>query len=192
MSENRSDRTLRVCFIGLMTAIVFVSNYFRIPFMDTKLTVSNALCAISGLLLGPIPGFAAAGVGSCLYDVTTGYGAESLVTLVSKGAIGLIAGLIAFRVIHRPGKVSRRDAALIIAACAVSALSYVALYMLKTYIFGLTVNGLTLEATFVKMGAKLPGSLINAAFAVIAGPVLAIALKPALEHAGLLKKMTGR
>ena len=192
MRDDRPEQVLRICFIGLMMAIVFVSNYFRIPFMDTKLTVSNALCAISGLLLGPAAGFAAAGVGSCLYDVTTGYGAECLVTLVSKGVIGLLAGLIAFRTMHRPGKLKGKDALMIVIACAAGALCYVVLYMLKTYIFGLTVNGLTLDATLIKMGSKLPGSLINAVFAMIAGPVLALALKPALEHAGLLKKMAGR
>ena len=57
--------------------------------------------------------------------------------------------------------------------------------MLKTFIFGLTVNGLTLQGTFIKMAAKLPGSSLNALFASVAGPVLFSALRPALTHAGL-------
>ena len=69
------------------------------------------------------------------------------------------------------------------------ALTYVALYMLKAYIFGMFVNGLGLDGTLVKMGTKLPGSLINALFASVAGPGLFFALKPALDHAGLLEKM---
>lgn len=188
--RHTANTTLRICYVALMTALVFVSNYFRIPFMDTKLTVANALCAISGLLFGPWLGFAAAGVGSFLYDLTTGYGAESLITLVSKGAIAVVAGLIAARVSQKK-QTGSADVVRVVIACALGALTYVALYMLKTYLFGLYVNGLTLDATYVKMAAKLPGSLINAVFAAIAGPVLYLALKPALQHAGLLKHMVG-
>lgn len=187
-SNIRNDRTLRITFIAIMAAIIFVSNYFRIPFMDTKLTVANALCAIAGLLFGGVPGFLAAGLGSALYDLTAGYGVECLITLVSKGAIALIAGLIAAKV-KDIKKLEAKDVTRVVIACAAGALTYVALYMLKTYLFGMFVNGLTLDGTLTKMGLKLPGSLINAAFASIAGPILYLALKPALQHAGLLQKM---
>ena len=76
-----------------------------------------------------------------------------------------------------------------VVACVTGALTYVALYMLKTYIFGMYVDGLGMEATLVKMGTKITGSLLNALFASVVGPVLFFALKPALDHAGLLGKM---
>lgn len=184
----RTDQTLRICFVGLMTAIVFVSNYLRIPFMDTKLTVANALCAISGLLFGPVLGFTAAGLGSFLFDIISGYGAESLITLVSKGAIALLAGLIAGN-LSAERKLRKVSIARVVIGCVVGAFTYVALYMLKTWLFGLYVNGLTPDATLVKMASKLPGSLINAVFASIVGPVLFFGMKPALTSAGLMKKM---
>ena len=43
-----SNQTLRICFCGIMTAIIFVANYLRIPFMGTSVHMTNALCAISG------------------------------------------------------------------------------------------------------------------------------------------------
>ncbi len=188
-AERPSDRrAARISLIGMMAAIVFVGNYLRIPFMDTKLTVANALCVLSGLLFGSGGGFLAAGIGSFLYDIVTGYGAESLITLVSKGAIGLIAGLVGYSSAHAEaygkGEISR-----VVCAAVLGAFAYVALYMLKTFVFGLTVNGLTLEATGIKMAAKLPGSVINAVFASIAGPVLFSALRPALSHAGLFDRV---
>lgn len=186
--KSTQNKTLRLCMLAVMTALVFVSNYIRIPFMDTKLTVANALCAISGLLFGPWGGFAAAGIGSGLFDLTTGYGVESLITLVSKGAIALIAGLIAGKVFPKK-ETGKNDIIRVVLACCAGAFVYVALYMLKTYLFGLYVNGLTLDATYVKMVSKLSGSVINAVFATIAGPILFLALKPALHHAGLAKKM---
>ena len=30
-----SNQTMRVCFCGIMMAIIFVTNYLRIPFMGT-------------------------------------------------------------------------------------------------------------------------------------------------------------
>ena len=68
------------------------------------------------------------------------------------------------------------------------ALTYVALYMLKTLIFGLTVNGLDLNATLVKMGSKLPASLINAVFATAAAPVMMNALHIPLHKLGVFRK----
>ena len=81
MTEHRNDqKTVRMTATGMMAAIIFVGNYLRIPFMGTRLTAANALCVLSGLILGPISGFLSAGIGSFLYDIITGYGAESLIT----------------------------------------------------------------------------------------------------------------
>lgn len=184
----RSSMTLRICFCGVLAAMIFVANYFRIPFGDTKLHLTNGLCALAGLLFGPGLGFVAAGLGSGLYDIMAGYGAECLITLVSKGAIALVAGVIGMGLIRRQ-KLTQADVIRVVIACVAGALTYVALYMLKTFVFGMWVNHLGTDATLVKMGAKLPGSLINAVFAAIVGPVLFCALKPALKSAGLLEKL---
>ena len=67
--------------------------------------------------------------------------------------------------------------------------SYVALYMLKTYIFQRFVHGYPLDAVVVTMGSKLPASLINAVFAMIVAPILYAAIAPALRRRGLLEKL---
>ena len=185
---NSRSRTFRMCFIGLMAAIVFVVNYLRIPFMGTQLHMTNALCVLCGLLFGPSAGFLAAGIGSGLYDIVAGWGAECIITFINKGAIALVAGLIGARAAHAP-VLRKREYALIITGCVLGALIYVALYMLKTLVFGLTVDGLTMDAVTVKMLSKLPGSLMNAAFAFIAAPLLFSALRPALKGAGLYEKL---
>ncbi len=186
--ERDSDsRTVRIAYIGMMAAIVFVGNYLRIPFMDTKLTLVNALCVISGLLLGTGGGFFAAGIGSLIYDIVMGYGLESLITFVSKGMIPVVTALVAGQAAKAEHPV-RTDRVRVFLSAWFGAFSYVVLYMLKTFIMGLTVKGLTLQATFISMGMKLPGSAINAVFAAIAGPLLFFALRPALFRAGLLRR----
>ena len=186
MTANR-NKTFRICFIGLMAAIVFVVNYLRIPFMGTQLHMTNALCALCGLLFGPGAGFMAAGLGSGLYDIVAGWGAECIITFMNKGAIALVAGLIGYHAARKDAP-SGVDHVRIIAGAVAGALSYVALYMLKTYIAGRFIDGLTADAVTAKMLTKLPGSLMNAAFAFIVAPILLSALKPALKRAGLYDK----
>ena len=48
-----------------------------------------------------------------------------------------------------------------------------------------------MDAVFITMGSKLPASLLNAAAAMVAAPILYSALRPALERAGQLRKMRG-
>ena len=187
-ARGQRDNTPRTCFLGLMAAMIFVLNYLRIPFMGTQLHMTNALCVLSGLLFGPGAGFLAAGLGSALYDIVAGWGAECVITFVNKGAIALVAGLIAYRTAHK-GELSRADRARIVAASVLGALAYVALYMLKTFIFGQLVDGMTLSGVTASMLSKLPGSLINAVFSFIVAPILLGALRPALRQAGLFDKL---
>ena len=187
MRSSRTN-TFRICFIGLMAAIVFVVNYFRIPFMGTQLHMTNALCVLCGLLFGPSAGFLAAGIGSGLYDIVAGWGAECVITFINKGAIALVAGLIGYASAQKDEQ-TRIDHARIILGSVLGALAYVALYMLKTFVFGQLIDGLTLDAVVAKMLTKLPGSLMNAVFAFIVAPILHGALRPALRHAGLSDKL---
>ena len=75
------------------------------------------------------------------------------------------------------------------AASVIGALTYVALYMLKTFVYQKFVYGYPADAVLVTMGSKLPGSLINAVAAFIVAPIFYTGLRPALERAGLLKKL---
>ena len=186
--SNSRNKTFKICFIGLMAAIVFVVNYFRIPFMGTQLHMTNALCVLCGLLFGPSAGFLAAGIGSGLYDIVAGWGAECVITFINKGAIALVAGLIGYHAARRD-KPSAADHAKILTGSILGALAYVALYMLKTWIAGRFIDGLTADAITAKLLSKLPGSLMNAVFAFIVAPLLLGALKPALKKAGLYEKL---
>ncbi len=173
---------------GVMAALACVSNLIRIPFLDSKISVSNAVCAVCGLILGPSAGFLSAGLGNFLFDIFTGYGYESLITLVSKGAIALVAGLIAAP-LRKKNPLESRDYPRLFVAAFLGALSYVILYMLKTFILGLTVNGLTMDGTLAKMLTKLPASLINGAFATVVSPLFYAAVIPALRHSGVWAKL---
>ena len=185
-SKSQDKKTYKVVFIGVMAAIVFVITYLRIPFLGSKLSVGNAFCLLSGLLFGPVPGGLAAGLGSFIYDMVGGYDfVQALITFISKGAMACICALVAQTYIKdRP-----ESNAKIITGSVIGAVSYVILYMLKTFVYGMWVDGLTMDGTLVKMASKLPASAINAVAAIIIAPILYKAIAPTLRRMGALDKI---
>ncbi len=185
--RNSGDRTLRLTTYGLMTALAFVANYIRFPLLGSQMTVSNTLCALCGMILGPGAGFFTAGIGNFLYDLIAGYGIEGVITLISKGAIAAVTGWICHRTLQK-NQLSPENRTKLFLGAAAGAAVYVILYMLKTLVMGLTVKGLSMEATLVSMGSKLPASLINAVFATVVAPLLMNALHIPLHRMGMLKE----
>ena len=178
MKKNHYS-VVTLSFTAMMAAMVYVVTMFRFPLLGSKVHFANAVCLLGGLLLGPVQGGLAAGLGSALYDaIAGGYGlADVLVTFVSKFAMGWVCGAI----MHKTGKGKLRIDRTVLAAVA-GALTYVALYMLKTFIFGLIAgNG------WAAVISKFPASIINAGAAIVAAPVFFHAVLPALKSSGALR-----
>ena len=183
MEQQKKSRftIYTIVFTALMAALVCVVTFVRIPLLGSKVHLGNAAGLLAGLLLGGPAGGIAAGLGSALNDMVSGYGLdECIVTFISKFLMALICGSIARNAKTRGG---------VTLACAVGAVSYVALYMCKTFIYRKFVYGLALPAVWVVMLEKLPASAINAVFAIVVAPLLYAALRPALKKTGIVDKM---
>ena len=178
----------KIVFMAMLATLVCVVTLYRFPLLGSKVHLANAMCLLSGLLMGPVAGGLAAGLGSGLYDALLGgYGiVECLVTFVSKFAMAWVCAKIAFAADEEANKPVWNAVASVIGA-----LTYVALYMCKTFVFQKFVYGYPMETVWVTMGSKLPASLINALAAMVVAPVLYTALRAALNRAGLLKKLRG-
>lgn len=178
--------TQKIVYAAVLAALVCAVTFFRFPLFGSKIHFANAMCLLSGLLMGPLAGGLAAGLGSALYDALFG-GYDLLncaITFVTKFLMAWICARIAFsggKEAEQPGRNT--------AACVAGALSYVVMYMLKTFVFQIFVYGYPMETAVVTMGSKLPASLLNAIAAMIAAPLLYAALRPALRRAGQLEKM---
>ncbi len=180
--------TTKIAFIAMLAALVYVVTLFRFPLLGSKVHLGNAVCLLSGLLMGPFAGGLAAGLGSALNDALAGgYDfIQCAITFVSKFAMAWVCGKIAFA----GGREARNHGQNVVAA-VIGALTYVALYMLKTFVYQKFVYGYPADAVLLTMGSKLPGSLINAVAAFIVAPIFYTGLRPALDRAGLLKKLRG-
>ena len=189
MKKESTITTKKLVLAALMAALTVVGSAIRIQMPisvggTTAFHLGNIFCALSGLLLGPWLGGLAAGLGSFLYDIMTNYISECWITFLTKGAYGLVAGLLFWNVLksHRSEKPAAYCMGAANWATSAGAVTYALLYLLKSYLKGIWVNGLTHEAAMVTLGAKLPATIFNGVVAIIFAPILYVAIKPALDR----------
>ena len=72
----------------------------------------------------------------------------------------------------------------VVLACIAGALTYVALYMLKSAIYGAIAGN-----AWAAVASKFPASIINAGAAIVAAPIFYHAVVPALKAGGILRKL---
>ena len=182
----------RIVFGAVMAALVFVMTMVRVPLGESKFHLANSMCLLSGLLLGPTLGGTAAGLGSALYDVTVGGYAffEALITFASKFAMAFVTGILYRKwIVPRKDKTWKENLPLLVLSCIIGSLTYVALYILKTWVFKMYVTPVPIETISTIIVEKLLVSLLNAAFAIVTAPIFYHAVVPALKAGGILKQV---
>jgi len=102
MNRKRSLSPTKLSLLGLFSALVVVATIvIRLPVPATGgyFNLGDTIIFITSILLGPVFGMIAGGVGSALADVIGGFVQFAPWTLVIKGIEGLVAGLLirAFR-----------------------------------------------------------------------------------------------
>ncbi len=174
--------TKKMVLTALLAALTAIGSALRITIPisiagTTSFHLGNIFCALSGILLGPWLGGLASGLGSAIYDMTGAYISEAWITFLTKGAYGLAAGLVAWS-----GKKQLRYGKAVLSAAA-GALTYGILYLVKSYLYnGLFIYALTPDAALLTVIAKIPATIFNAAVAIIAAPILAVAVRRALDR----------
>lgn len=185
--QRNNTKTRKVVMTALLAALVAASSAIRIQ-VPADITgtsafhLGNILCALSGILLGPLFGGLAAGLGSAIYDMFNPlYISECWLTFILKGALGLLAGLIA-----RGKKGWHGSLGMAYAGATAGALGYGILYLAKTFFYsGLLLQGLTPGAAWLAVISKIPATVFNAVVAILGAPLLAVALYHALKAAKL-------
>ena len=182
MNSTQKISTKRIVMTALMAALTVAGSAIRVTIPvdiagTTSFHLGNIMCALSGILLGPSLGSLAAGLGSAVYDMMNPlYISEAWITFLTKAAYGLMAGTVAW-LGRKPWGYGK-----CIAASAAGALIYAVLYLSKTCFYsGMLMKGLPLEAAALTVVTKLPATIFNAVVAVLFAPILAIAIRKALE-----------
>lgn len=153
-----SDEKIRKLVISsMMAALVYIATMvIQIPSpMNGYVNLGDCFVLLSGWLLGPWYGGAAAGIGSMLTDLLSGYGHYAPGTFIIKGLDAMAAALI-FRMMGRTS-----------AAALVSGLVGEAIMVAGYFAYAALLLGKGLGAA-----ASIPGNLVQAAMGLLIGFLL--------------------
>jgi uncharacterized membrane protein len=180
MSKKFTVRDMAM--IGVLTALVFAASWISIniptPINSTRIHLGNVMCLLSGLILGPIPGGIAAGLGSMFFDFTNPlYISSAPFTLVFKFLMAFVCGKVA-----RVNGAEACHTGQNILAAFLGQFTYVVLYLGKGFAEDYFFLRAELETVLIDVGTKAVTSGINGVIAVIVAVPLAAALRVALKR----------
>lgn len=159
----KDNTTKKIVFAALLAALACVATMIiKIPTpLGGYIHAGDAIVVLAGFLLGPVWGALAAGLGSGLADVISGYVLYAPGTFVIKAVVALLAGWIIGT------KLIKNEFAKALVAGIIGGIVMVGGYMLY-------------EAVFMGFGigaaANIPMNCIQGAFGAVAGAALYIAL----------------
>ena len=172
----QSQKTKRIVQAALLAALTTVATMvIRIPTPTLGyIHLGDGMVLLCGILLGPGVGAAAAGIGSMLADLFSGYMAWVPGTLAIKAATAFVGGLLYHRVARRAAHTPVRTVLAGIPAEILMVFGYF------VYEIGLSVvSGSGFAAAATASAAGIPFNLVQGA----AGVILSAVLLPVLSHA---------
>ena len=159
------SKTKRIVIAALMAAMVCVATMIiKIPSpLKGYLNIGDCVVLLCGWILAPGYGFLAAGLGSALADLFSGYITYAPATFLIKGAMALIA-FACFKLMHkRVGRLPSRTIGAVLAEIAM-VLGY---YVFEGFLYG-----------FIPSAVNIPANAVQGA----AGLILGIALVEVCER----------
>lgn len=185
----KNKKVFAITSIALMSALVFVSSQFsiNIPLAvgNTRLHMGNVFCLLSGLILGPIGGGLAAGIGSFLFDLSNPlYISSAPFTFVFKFLLAWVCGLVAYSR-GKDGLSIRFN----LLGGVLGSLTYMVLYLTKGFLENLLFLSTEAETALIMTAQKAAVSGINAVIAVVVAIPLGVALRKALDTSHLKPRL---
>lgn len=153
-----SDKKIRKLVVSaLMAALTYVATMvIQIPSpMNGYVNLGDCFVLLSGWLLGPWYGGAAAGIGSMLTDLLHGYGYYAPGTFIIKGLDALVAALIF-------NAMGRTNVAAIVSGVVGEIIMVVGYFAYAGLLLGKGIGA----------AASIPGNLVQAAMGLVIGFVL--------------------
>ena len=153
------NTTKRIVTASMLAALVCVATMIiKIPSpLKGYINLGDCVVLLSGWLLSPLYGFLAAGIGSALADVFSGYIAYAPATFVIKGLMAIIA-YFGFRLLHkRLGSFSSR----IISGTLSEIIMILGYFVFEGFLYG-----------FVPSLVNIPANAVQGVAGLIIGTIL--------------------
>ncbi len=176
---KQQNETLRQLVLSAMFAALCwaATMLVQIPTVAGYTNIGEGMCLLAGLVLGPWYGFFAAGIGSAMADLISGYAYYVPATFVIKGLVALLAALLA-ALLLRP--MLRKGGSLPFWRLALAELPSELVMVAGYFGYEALILGQGLAAA-----ASIPNNLVQAAVGIVLSVVLYTVLSklPALHKA---------
>ena len=156
---EKTNATKKIVFSSMLAALTCVATMvIKIPSpLGGYLNLGDCVVLLAGWMLNPVYGFMAAGLGSALADLFSGYAAYAPATFVIKGLMALIA-FYGFKILHNKiGSLTSRIITGIVAEI-VMVLGY---FVFEGFLYG-----------FIPSAVNIPANSIQGMAGIILGCVL--------------------
>ncbi len=154
-----NTRTQKIVITALMAALACVATLIiRIPSpLKGYINLGDCVVLVAGWMLSPVYGFLAAGIGSAMADVFSGYIVYAPATFAIKGLMAVIA-FYGFRLLNKKtGNLPSR----IISGAAAEIAMVLGYYVFEGFLYG-----------FIPSVANIPANAIQGLAGLIIGVVL--------------------
>ena len=160
---NKDRHALKVAVVAVLTAVVVVFTLvIRIPTTKGYLNLCDVAICFIAFTFGPVSAFLAAGLGTAIADLISGYAQWAPISFVVHGIEGLLIALI---VRKQPLSKMRTFLAAIVCVLTVS--------------LGYFVLSALFISTVAVAAAEIPPNMIQAGVGVVFGLALSKAIKRA-------------
>lgn len=177
---NKPTKLYKTTLAAMFAALIYVATAFlMMPLPGNGYAhLGDCFVVVGALLLGPVYGAAAAGIGSALSDLFLGYGFYAPATLVIKALMAVTAALV-FKGIRKAAS-GRASLRLDFAAAAVAGILAELLMVFGYFVFEWIVYGIAVAAVDV-VGNSVQG---------LVGLVTATLLYTTLNKTGIASKIS--
>ncbi len=154
----QQDTSKKAAGLAVGAALVAVATLMiRVPIAPTRgyINLGDTMVLLFAILLGPVVGGAAGGIGSALADIMGGYPHWAPWTLIIKGIEGAIAGEIS----------KRKKFFILIGTCLGAFEMVIGYFLVESYLYGVGAAAV-----------ELPGNVIQAVSGIVFSNVVYVAL----------------
>lgn len=166
--------TQKLVLASLMAAMTTVGTMLiKVPAIKGYIHIGDSIVYLCGILLGPVLGGIAAGLGSLIADMLLGYAVYAPATFVIKGLDAMLVGFIYLKLVSDQASFVQKTMSFVTAVVCGGAIMIGGYFVYEIFLYG------------------IEGAMAGIAYNVtqaIGGGVLAYPLLVALDRVNLVKK----
>lgn len=173
-----NTKTRNIIMAALMAAMTCIATMIiKVPSPTGYIHLGDGLVLLSGIILGPLYGGAAAGIGSMFADLLLGYAGFAPATLIIKALAAIVGSVIYHFIYHLISQKKLKPIATIAAGICGGIVVTSGYFIFEGYIMGLG---------FAAAFSGVPFNLVQNAFGIIVSTFLL----PFLIKVPVIKEMT--